>query len=39
MPLSRKRAIARMLATVTFLPVARRGPGFDEDSVRVEFKH
>ena len=39
LPLSRKRTITRKLATVTFLPVIKRGPGFDEDSVRVEFKH
>jgi site-specific DNA recombinase len=36
LPLPRKRAVARLLVTVTLLPATRRGPGFDPDSVRVE---
>jgi hypothetical protein len=34
--LPRKRAVARLLVTVTLLPATRRGPGFDPGSVRVE---
>ncbi len=34
--LPRKRAVARLLVTVTLLPATRRGSGFDPDSVRVE---
>lgn len=34
--LPRKRDVVRVLATVTLLPVARRGRGFDGASVRVE---
>jgi DNA invertase Pin-like site-specific DNA recombinase len=36
LPLPRKRAVARLLVTVTLLPATRRGPGFDPGSVRVE---
>ena len=36
LPLPRKRAVARLLVTVTLLPATRRGPAFDPDSVRVE---
>jgi site-specific DNA recombinase len=36
LPLPRKRAVARLLVTVTLLPATRRGAGFDPDSVRVE---
>jgi len=36
LPLPRKRAVARLLVTVTMLPATRRGAGFDPDSVRVE---
>jgi site-specific DNA recombinase len=35
LPLPRKRAVARLLVTVTLLPATRRGRGFDPDSVRV----
>jgi site-specific DNA recombinase len=38
LPLERKRAVLRALAVVTLLPAARRGRGFDPDSVRVEPK-
>ena len=34
--LPRKRAVARLLATVTLLPATRRGAGFDPESVEVE---
>jgi site-specific DNA recombinase len=36
--LPRKRAIIRMLVDITMLPTARRGPGFDPDSVRIIVK-
>jgi DNA invertase Pin-like site-specific DNA recombinase len=36
LPLPRKRAVARLLVTVTLLPATRRGSGFDPESVRVE---
>jgi site-specific DNA recombinase len=36
LPLPRRRAVARLLVTVTLLPATRRGRGFDPDSVRVE---
>jgi DNA invertase Pin-like site-specific DNA recombinase len=36
LPLPRKRAVVRLLCTVTILPAARKGAGFDPDSVRVE---
>jgi site-specific DNA recombinase len=38
LPLARKRAILRQLIEVTMLPTARRGPGFDRDSVRIVVK-
>jgi len=38
LPLPRQRAVARLLVTVTLLS-ARRGPRFDDDSVRVEYRH
>jgi Recombinase len=36
--LPRKRAIIRLLADITIFPTARRGPGFDPDSVRIVLK-
>jgi hypothetical protein len=36
LPLPRKRAVVRLLASVTLERSARRGRGFDPDSVRVE---
>ena len=39
LPLPRQRAVARLLVTVELLPSARRGPGFDDGSVRVEYRH
>ena len=39
LPLPRQRAVARLLVTVTLLPSTRRGPRFDDDSVRVEYRH
>ena len=39
LPLPRQRAVARLLVAVTLLPSARRGPRFDDDSVRVEYRH
>lgn len=36
LPLTRKRDVTRLLATVTLLPVAQRGRGFASDSVRLE---
>ena len=36
LPLARQRDVARLLARVTLLRTAHRGPGFDPDSVRVE---
>jgi site-specific DNA recombinase len=35
LPLARKRAIVRLLMTVTLMPTNRRGPGFDPDALRV----
>lgn len=35
LPLPRKRAVVRLLASVTLLRSARRGRGFDEESVQV----
>ena len=35
MSLPRRRAVVRELMTVTILPAARKGSGFDEDSVRI----
>ena len=35
LPLARRRAVVRLLVCVTLLPSVRRGPRFDEDSVRV----
>lgn len=36
--LARKRAIVRLLLDITFLPTPRRGPGFDPDSIKVEWR-
>jgi hypothetical protein len=36
--LARRRAIVRLLMTVTLLPTTQRGPGFDPDSVEVAFR-
>ena len=36
--LPRKRAVVRLLTTVTILPVTRKGRGFDYDSVQIEWK-
>ncbi len=36
--LARKRAIIKQVVDVTMLPTARRGPGFDPDSVRITDK-
>jgi site-specific DNA recombinase len=38
LPLARKRALVKLLADVTLHPTARRGPGFDPDSVHVALK-
>ncbi len=35
--LPRKRAIVKLLADVTLMPTARRGPGFDPESVRIDW--
>jgi DNA invertase Pin-like site-specific DNA recombinase len=35
LPLARKRAVVKLLMTVTILPATRRGAGFDPASVRV----
>lgn len=36
LPLSRKRDVVKLLITVTFLPMGRKGRGFDPDSLKVE---
>jgi hypothetical protein len=36
LPLPRRRAVVRLLATVTILPAGRKGRGFDPSTVRVE---
>lgn len=36
--LARKRAIVRLVAEITVMPTARRGPGFDEDAIRIDWK-
>jgi DNA invertase Pin-like site-specific DNA recombinase len=38
LPLARKRAIVKLLADITIMPSARRGRGFDPDSVLVTLK-
>lgn len=38
LPLARKRAIVRLLMDVTVLPSTRRGPVFDEDAIRIDWK-
>jgi len=35
LPLPRKRAVLKLIASVTLLPATRRGKGFDAESVRV----
>jgi hypothetical protein len=35
LPLPRKRAVLKLVASVTLLPATRRGKGFDPESVRV----
>jgi DNA invertase Pin-like site-specific DNA recombinase len=35
LPLPRKRAVLKLVASVTLLPAARRGKGFDPESVRI----
>jgi site-specific DNA recombinase len=37
--LPRRRAVVRLLVDVTLMPTARRGPGFDPDSVRIEWNN
>lgn len=36
--LARKRAIVRLVAEITVMPTARRGPGFDEDAIRIDWR-
>jgi DNA invertase Pin-like site-specific DNA recombinase len=38
LPLARKRAIIRQLVEIKMLPIGRRGPGFDPDSVEITIK-
>lgn len=38
LPMARKRAVVKLLMNVTFLPSARRGPGFDPTSIDIERK-
>lgn len=38
LPLANRRVVVDALIVVTILPAARRGPGFDESSVRVEWR-
>ena len=38
LPLARKRAVIRLLMTVTFLRTTRRGPGFDPDSLVIQWR-
>jgi site-specific DNA recombinase len=38
LPVARKRAVIRLLADITFVPVPPSGPKFNPDSVRIEWK-
>ncbi len=38
LPVARKRAVIRLLADITFLPVAPSGPKFNPESVHIEWK-
>jgi len=38
LPVARKRAVIRLLADITFAPVAPSGPVFNPDSVRITWK-
>jgi DNA invertase Pin-like site-specific DNA recombinase len=38
LPLPRKRAIVRLLMDVTILPALRRGPGPQDDAIRIDLK-
>ena len=38
LPIARKRAVVRLLADITFVPVAPSGPKFSPESVRITWK-
>ena len=38
LPVARKRAVVKLLAEITFLPVAPSGPKFNPESVHIEWK-